>query len=265
MSATGAPQLDRFAVPDPAGHFGPFGGIFVPETLMAALEELESVYKSARSDPAFQAELRRHLAEFAGRPTPLYFAERLTPPLRRGEDLPEARGPAPHGRPQDQQRDRPGAPRAADGQEADHRRDGRGPARRGDGGGVRQVRPRMRRLHGGRRHGAPGAECLPDAAHGRGGARRRGRPEDAQGGHQRGDARLGDQRAHDPLHPRHGLRRAPLPEDGARFSPRDRQSRPGSRSSPARAGCPTSWSRASAAAATRSGSSSNSSRTRRCG
>ena len=70
--------MDRFAVPDPAGHFGPFGGIFVPETLMAALEELESVYKSARSDPAFQADLRRHLAVFAGRPTPLYYAERLT-------------------------------------------------------------------------------------------------------------------------------------------------------------------------------------------
>jgi tryptophan synthase beta chain len=70
--------LDRFAVPDPAGHFGPFGGIFVPETLMAALEELESVYKSARSDPAFQAEFKRHLAQFAGRPTPLYYAERLT-------------------------------------------------------------------------------------------------------------------------------------------------------------------------------------------
>ena len=70
--------MDRFAVPDPAGHFGPFGGIFVPETLMAALEELESVYKSARSDPAFQAELKRHLAQFAGRPTPLYYSERLT-------------------------------------------------------------------------------------------------------------------------------------------------------------------------------------------
>jgi len=70
--------LDRFSVPDHAGHFGPYGGIFVPETLMAALEELEAVYRSARADPEFQAELRRHLAEFAGRPTPLYFAERLT-------------------------------------------------------------------------------------------------------------------------------------------------------------------------------------------
>jgi tryptophan synthase beta chain len=78
MPPTGAPAIDRFSLPDAEGHFGPYGGIFVPETLMAALEELESVYVEARGDPAFQAELRRHLAEFAGRPTPLYFAERLT-------------------------------------------------------------------------------------------------------------------------------------------------------------------------------------------
>jgi tryptophan synthase beta chain len=78
MPSTGAPAIDRFSLPDAEGHFGPYGGIFVPETLMAALEELESVYVEARGDPAFQAELRRHLAEFAGRPTPLYFAERLT-------------------------------------------------------------------------------------------------------------------------------------------------------------------------------------------
>jgi tryptophan synthase beta chain len=78
MSSTGAPMIDRFSQPDALGHFGPYGGIFVPETLMAALEELESVYDLARGDPEFQAELNRHLAEFAGRPTPLYFAARLT-------------------------------------------------------------------------------------------------------------------------------------------------------------------------------------------
>jgi tryptophan synthase beta chain len=78
MPAKGAPKVDRFSLPDPSGHFGPYGGVFVPETLMAALEELHSVYSAARGDPEFQAELRRHLAEFAGRPTPLYFAERLT-------------------------------------------------------------------------------------------------------------------------------------------------------------------------------------------
>jgi tryptophan synthase beta chain len=78
MPATDVPKLDRFSLPSPSGHFGPYGGIFVPETLMSALQELESVYAAAREDPAFQAELRLHLSEFAGRPTPLYFAERLT-------------------------------------------------------------------------------------------------------------------------------------------------------------------------------------------
>ncbi|HXQ82102.1 MAG TPA: tryptophan synthase subunit beta [Opitutaceae bacterium] len=77
MSAADAPRLEPLSHPDAAGHFGPYGGIFVPETLMAALEELEAVYASAREDPAFQAELRHHLSEFAGRPTPLYFAQRL--------------------------------------------------------------------------------------------------------------------------------------------------------------------------------------------
>jgi tryptophan synthase beta chain len=70
--------LDRFSLPDAAGHFGAYGGIFVPETLMTALEELSAAYATAKRDPGFQAELRHHLREFAGRPTPLYFAERLT-------------------------------------------------------------------------------------------------------------------------------------------------------------------------------------------
>ena len=78
MSAQGAHAVGRFSLPDPSGHFGPYGGVFVPETLMAALEELHAVYAAARVDPEFQSELRRHLSEFAGRPTPLYFAERLT-------------------------------------------------------------------------------------------------------------------------------------------------------------------------------------------
>jgi tryptophan synthase beta chain len=78
MPPPGALNIDRFSLPDPSGHFGPYGGIFVPETLMAALEELQAVYAVARGDPEFQAEFRHHLAEFAGRPTPLYFAGRLT-------------------------------------------------------------------------------------------------------------------------------------------------------------------------------------------
>jgi tryptophan synthase beta chain len=73
-----APALDRFSLPDAAGHFGGYGGVFVPETLMTALKELEGAYGAAKGDPVFQADLARHLREFAGRPTELYFAERLT-------------------------------------------------------------------------------------------------------------------------------------------------------------------------------------------
>jgi tryptophan synthase beta chain len=69
---------DLEAVPDTRGHFGPYGGMFVPETLMSALNELAHEYQRARSDPAFQNELSDLLRDFAGRPTPLYFAERLT-------------------------------------------------------------------------------------------------------------------------------------------------------------------------------------------
>lgn len=60
------------------GHFGDFGGQFVPETLMVALRELEDVYEAARHDEAFKAELAVLLRDFAGRPTPLLYAERLT-------------------------------------------------------------------------------------------------------------------------------------------------------------------------------------------
>ncbi len=67
--------------PDSTGHFGPYGGRFVPEALMAPLEELEQAYKIAASDPAFQAELNDLLSNYAGRPTPLYFAKRLSEAL----------------------------------------------------------------------------------------------------------------------------------------------------------------------------------------
>jgi len=81
MPDTASPELpvaDRFALPDAGGHFGPYGGVFVPETLMTALKELGEVYEEARQDETFLSELRGHLKEFAGRPTELYFAERLT-------------------------------------------------------------------------------------------------------------------------------------------------------------------------------------------
>ncbi len=64
--------------PDAAGRFGEYGGRFVPETLMAAHEELEAAYVEARRDARFQAEFDRLLRQYVGRPTPLYFAENLT-------------------------------------------------------------------------------------------------------------------------------------------------------------------------------------------
>ena len=65
-------------VPDAFGHFGPYGGRFVPETLVSALEELEVEYQKARTDPEFRKEFSNLLANYCGRPTPLYLAERLT-------------------------------------------------------------------------------------------------------------------------------------------------------------------------------------------
>jgi tryptophan synthase beta chain len=65
-------------IPDAQGHFGPYGGRFVPETLMHPLQELENEYLRAQKDPAFKREFEYYLREFCGRPTPLYFAERLT-------------------------------------------------------------------------------------------------------------------------------------------------------------------------------------------
>src|SRR6266478_3693962 len=68
----------RSTVPDDQGHFGTYGGRFVPETLMHPLQELEEEYFRAQNDPEFQRDLQYYLKEFCGRPTPLYFAERLT-------------------------------------------------------------------------------------------------------------------------------------------------------------------------------------------
>ena len=65
-------------VPDATGHFGPYGGMFVPETLMAPLQELAAEYERAKKDPAFKNELKFLLEEYAGRPTPLYRAARMT-------------------------------------------------------------------------------------------------------------------------------------------------------------------------------------------
>jgi tryptophan synthase beta chain len=65
-------------LPDATGHFGPYGGVYVPETLVAALRQLEAEYVRAKSDPAFRKDFEYYMREFVGRPNPLYFARRLT-------------------------------------------------------------------------------------------------------------------------------------------------------------------------------------------
>jgi hypothetical protein len=70
--------------PDARGRFGEFGGRFVAETLMPLILEVERAYEASKKDAAFQAEWRRLLTHYVGRPSPLWFAERLTAHLRKG-------------------------------------------------------------------------------------------------------------------------------------------------------------------------------------
>ena len=200
------------------GRFGVYGGRYVPETLMAALVELEHEYEEAKADAAFQAELTSLLDRLRRPAHAALLCQAAHRIAGRGKDLPQARRPAAHRRAQDQQRARPGTAGQAHGQEARHRRDRRGPARRGHGDRLRAARPRVRHLHGRCGHGAPGAERDAHAAAGRGGARRLVRLEDAQRRHQRGHARLGHQRPHHLLPARQRARRASLSDHGARLS-----------------------------------------------
>ena len=201
---------------------------------------------------------RRPAPDYVGRPTPLYRAKRLAEAVGLGTVLPQARGPLPHRRAQDQQHARPVPARQAHGQEARHRRDGRRPARRGDRDGRRADGPRVRGLHGRRGHPPTVAQRLQDAA-----ARRRGRP--GRRGHRharrrrhRRAAPLGRARRGHVLRARLGGRTAPVPDDGARLPERHRarddRPAPGAR----RAGTSMpSW-RAWAVAATRSAPSTRS-------
>ena len=80
MTSTTLPLAEEALenLPDSMGHFGPYGGRYVPEVLMSPLEELEQAYLTAKQDPAFQSELSDLLHHYAGRPTPLYHAKRLS-------------------------------------------------------------------------------------------------------------------------------------------------------------------------------------------
>src|SRR6266446_2597716 len=69
------------SLPDSAGHIGPYGGVFVPETLVAALQQLDAEYRRAKADPAFSREFEAYLNDYVGRPSRFYFARRLTEKL----------------------------------------------------------------------------------------------------------------------------------------------------------------------------------------
>src|SRR6187455_3377573 len=72
------PEWARYALPDATGHFGPYGGVFVAETLRQALDELTLAYGKSREDPEFRAELEWELEHYVGRPSPVYHARRLS-------------------------------------------------------------------------------------------------------------------------------------------------------------------------------------------
>jgi len=72
------PEWARYALPDAQGHFGPYGGVFVAETLRAALDELTLAYSQCREDPQFQRELAYELEHYVGRPSPIYHCKRLS-------------------------------------------------------------------------------------------------------------------------------------------------------------------------------------------
>ena len=208
--------------PDEQGMFGMFGGRFVAETLMPLILDLERHWNAAKTDPAFKAELDHLNKHYTGRPSPLYFAERLTAASRRRQDLLQARRAQPHRLAQDQQLPRPDPARQAHGQDPHHRRDRRRPARRRLGHRVGALRPALRGLYGRHRRAAAGAQRVPHEA-----ARRRGaagdvRPRHAEGRHERGAARLGHQCRRHLLHDRHGGRAAPLSGNGARPAVGDR-------------------------------------------
>ena len=211
--------------PDERGHFGIFGGRFVAETLMPLILDLERHYEAAKHDPAFKAELDHLLTHYVGRPSPLYFAERLTAYAR------EKAGDGARGAKiyfKREELNHTGAHKINNvlgqillarrmGKSAHHRRDRRRPAWRCDRDRLRALRPRMHRLYGRRRCRAAEAECLPHEHARRESRARAVRRAHAEGCDERGVARLGHQcRRYILLH-RHGGRAASLSGDGARF------------------------------------------------
>ena len=150
--------LDVQHAPDALGRFGRFGGRFVPETVMAALDELEAALAAALVDPAFATELAALGRDYVGRQTPLYLAERLTAEVGGARIWLKREDLAHTGAHKINNAVGPGAARAAARQAAHRGRDRRGSARRRERDRVRALRPGVHRLHGRGGHAAPGAQ-----------------------------------------------------------------------------------------------------------
>ena len=213
-------------VPDARGRFGPYGGRFVPETLMFALEQLDAAYREAKADPAFQAEFHRLLNEYVGRPSPLYFAERLTK---------EAGGARIYLKREDLNHTGAHKINNALGQALLTQRMGKKRVIAETGAGQHGVATATAaalfglpcRVYMGSedvrrqelnvfRMRAMGTEVVP-------GRERQPHPPRR---HQRGDARLDEQRRAHALHHRQRRRAAPVPDDGPRFPERSSAARP---------------------------------------
>ena len=186
-------------LPDSKGHFGQFGGRFIPETLMPAVVELAAAYQAARRDPRFRKDLDYYLREYAGRPTPLYVRRALHAALRRRDGLSSsARTCTTPARTRSTTRS---ARRCSPGAWArsGHRGDRRGPARRrhrrrrARSSGSSASSTWARRTSAARRSTCSGCALL--GATRRAGRRRRAH---AQGRDDRGDARLGRHRRQRP-------------------------------------------------------------------
>ena len=197
MDTTGINSLRNG--PDEHGRFGLYGGRFVAETLMPLILDLEAHYRAAKVDPAFKAELNDLVDPLCRPAQPALFRRAADRASGRRQGLVQARRAQPYRQPQDQQLPGPDPAGQAHGQDARDRRDRRRPAWRGDGHGLRQVRPALHHLHGRHRRRAADAQRAAHEDAGRRSAPGDGRRRHAQGRHERGAARLGDQCRHAPI------------------------------------------------------------------
>ena len=150
--------------PDARGYYGAYGGRFVPETLVAPIEELRTAYFRVREDDAFRQELAQLLRDYVGRPTPLYEARRLSRAIGGARIVLKREDLAHTGAHKINNALGQALLAVTNGEAADRRGNRCRTARRRDRDRLCAARARLPRLHGRGRHGAAGAERLPDAS-----------------------------------------------------------------------------------------------------